>query len=319
MVAGFDFFDSTEDITNSSLYFGSLSVGNFDLEKKNYGVYAHDDLYLNEQLSLSGGYRHDWVKYEFSPSAPDSSSMDEDLFTTGINYRFGKHSHVFVNFSHSFRYPVIDELFSFFTNTINTELRPQTSDDFEIGLRHNFTDTLYGSVNFFRIDTTNEIFFNPIDYQNENFDGKTRRDGVELSLTRVFDRIRVTGNYTYLQTDIQDGQFSGNEIPGVPTHKASLDTRINLGWGFALGLNGIYVGQRYFESDFPNSFDKQDDYTVFNTRLDYTCKKFSAFITVNNIFNEEYSEYGVLGGYPLEQAYYPSPTTNFLVGISIRY
>jgi outer membrane receptor protein involved in Fe transport len=40
---------------------------------------------------------------------------------------------------------------------------------------------------------------------------------------------------------------------------------------------------------------------------------------VNNIFNEEYSEYGVLGGYPLEQAYYPSPKTNFLVGISIRY
>ena len=319
LVAGFDFFDSTEDITNTSLYFGSLSVGNFDLEKKNYGAYAHDDLYLNEHLSISGGYRHDWVKYEFSPSTPDSSSMDEDLFTTGINYRFNKHSHAFVNFSHSFRYPVIDELFSFFTNTINTDLRPQTSDDFEIGLRHNFTDTLYGSVNFFRIDTTNEIYFNPIDYQNENFDGKTRRDGVELSLTRVFDRIRVTGNYTYLQTDIQDGQFSGNEIPGVPTHKASLDTRINLGWGFALGLNGIYVGQRYFESDFPNSFDKQDDYTVFNTRLDYTCKKFSAFITVNNIFNEEYSEYGVLGGYPLEQAYYPSPKTNFLVGISFRY
>ncbi len=76
---------------------------------------------------------------------------------------------------------------------------------------------------------------------------------------------------------------------------------------------------RYFESDFSNSFDKQDDYTVVNTRLDYTCKKFSAFLTVNNIFNTEYSEYGVLGGYPLQQAYYPSPKTNFLVGITIRY
>ncbi len=319
LVAGFDFFDSTEDITNTSLYFGSLSVGNFDLEKKNYGGYAHDELYLTDQLSLSGGYRHDWVKYEFSPSTPESTDMDEDLLTTGINYRFSKHSNVFANFSRSFRYPVIDELFSFFTNTINTELVPQTSNDFEVGLRHNFTDTLYGSINVFRIETTDEIFFNPINYQNENFDGKTRRDGLEVSLTKVFDRIRVTGNYTYLQTDILDGQFTGNEIPGVPTHKANLDTRIDLGWGFALGLNGTYVGQRYFESDFANSFDKQDDYTVVNTRLDYTYNKFSAFLTVNNIFNEEYSEYGVLGGYPLEQAYYPSPKTNFLVGISIRY
>ena len=124
MVTGFDFVDSTEDITNTSVFFGYPSKGIFTLEKKNYGGYAHDELYLNDQLSLSGGYRHDWVKYEFSPSTPESASMDEDLFTTGINYRFGKQSNVFANFSRSFRYPVIDELFSFYTNTINTELRP---------------------------------------------------------------------------------------------------------------------------------------------------------------------------------------------------
>ena len=319
LVAGFDFFDSTEDITNTSLFFDSLTVGNFTLEKKNYGGYAHDELNLNDQLSLSGGYRHDWVTYEFSPSSPDSANMDEDLFTSGINYHFAKQSHVFANYSHSFRYPVMDELFSFFTNTINTELLPQTSDDFEIGLRHNFTQSLSGSVNFFRIDTTNEIYFNPVDYQNENLDGKTRRDGVELSVTQVFDRLRITGNYTYQDSEILEGQFSGKSIPGVPNHKAGLDTRIDLGWGLALGLNGTYVGQRYFESDFPNSFDKQDDYTVFNTRLDYTAKKYTIYLIVNNIFNEEYSQYGVLGGYPLEQAYYPSPKTNFLVGITIRY
>jgi iron complex outermembrane receptor protein len=319
LVTGFDFFDTTEDITNSSVFFGYPSKGIFTLEKKNYGGYAHDELYLNDKLSLSGGYRHDWVKYEFSPSTPESASMDEDLFTTGINYRFGKQSNAFANFSRSFRYPVIDELFSFYTNTINTELRPQTSDDFEVGVRHNFTNTFYGSVNLFRIDTVDEIFLNLSNYQNENLDGKTRRDGVEFSLTRVFDRIRVTGNYTYQETEILDGQFTGKTIPGVPTHKAGLDTRIDLGWGFAWGLNGTYVGQRYFESDFTNSFDKQNDYTVFNTRLDYTCKKFSAFLTVNNIFNTEYSEYGVLGGYPVQQAYYPSPKTNFLVGITFRY
>jgi len=319
LVAGFDFSDATEDITNSTVFFGASSVGNFTLEKKNYGGYAHDEFYITDQLSLSGGFRHDWVKYEFSPSAPESASMDEDLFSTGINYRFAKQSNIYANFSRSFRYPVMDELFSFYTNTINTELQPQTSDDFEVGLRHNFTDTLNGSINFFRIDTTDEIFFNPIAYQNQNLDGKTRRDGLGVSLTRIFDRIKVTGNYTYLQTEIMDGQFTGNEIPGVPTHKASLDTRIDLGWGLALGLNGTYVGQRYFESDFANSFDKQDDYTVFNARLDYTYKYFTVFLIGNNIFNETYSEYGVLGGYPLEQAYYPSPKTNFLLGISFRY
>ncbi len=319
LVAGFDLFDATEDITNSTVFFGSPSVAQTNLEKKNYGAYAHDELSLTDQISLSGGYRHDWVEYEFSPSSPESASMDEDLFTTGINYRFGKQSHVYANFSHSFRYPVMDELFSFFTNTINTGLQPQTSDDIEIGLRHNFTNTFYGSINLFRIDTTNEIYFNPTDYQNENMNGETRRDGVELTLTKIFDRIKVTGNYTCQSAEILDGPYSGKTIPGVPIHKAGLDTRIDLGWGFALGLNGTYVGQRYFESDFANSFDKQSDYTVFNSRLDYTWKQFSAYVIMNNIFNETYSDYGVLGGYPLEPSYYPSPKTNFLVGISIRY
>lgn len=319
LVAGFDFFDSTEDIINSSVFFGFPSTGDFTLEKKNYGGYAHDELRLNDRLSISGGIRRDRAEYEFSPSSPESAVMDEDLYTTGINYRYGNNSHVFTNFSRSFRYPLIDELFSFFTNTINTDLQPQTSNDFQVGLRHHFTQTLNGTMNFFRIDTTDEIFYNPSTFQNENLDAKSRRDGIGLSLSKNFGRVTVTGNYTYMQTEILDGQFSDKEIPGVPSHKAGLDTQIDLGWGFSLGINGTYVGPRYFESDFANDFDKQDDYAVFNARLNYVCKKLSAFLTVNNIFNEEYSEYGVLGGYPVEQAYYPSPKTNFLVGVSIAY
>ncbi len=319
LVAGFDFSDATEDITNSTVFFGSPSIGEFKLEKKNYGAYAHDEINITDQLSLSGGYRYDWVKYQFLPSSPESAEMDENLFTTGINYRFGKQSNIYASFSRSFRYPLMDELFSFFTNTINTDLLPQTSDDIEAGLRHSFTDSLYGSIRVFRINTSQEIYFNLTDYRNENLDGDTRRDGVELTLTRVFDRFRVSGNYTYETAEIRGGQFAGKTIPGVPSQKASLDTRIDLGRGFALGLNGTYVGQRYFESDFANHFAKQSDYTVVNARLDYTLKHYTFFLIGNNLFNETYSEYGVLGGTPLQPSYYPSPKINFIAGVSFRY
>jgi hypothetical protein len=33
--------------------------------------------------------------------------------------------------------------------------------------------------------------------------------------------------------------------------------------------------------------------------------------------NHEYSEYGVLGGFPVERAFYPSPTFNARVGIRL--
>ena len=64
---------------------------------------------------------------------------------------------------------------------------------------------------------------------------------------------------------------------------------------------------------------KQDDYIVVNARLQYQYKKFTAFLDVNNIFDEEYSEFGVLASFPAEPAYYPSPGTNFYLGVRFDY
>ena len=75
---------------------------------------------------------------------------------------------------------IVSTIFSFFTNTINTDLGPQTSDNFELGFRHAFSDALYANINLFRLDTRKEIFFNPVTFSNDNLDGKTRREGVEF-------------------------------------------------------------------------------------------------------------------------------------------
>ena len=38
----------------------------------------------------------------------------------------------------------------------------------------------------------------------------------------------------------------------------------------------------------------------------------------NNIFNEEYAQFGSIGGFPLERAYYPSPEFNLLAGATLE-
>jgi len=246
--------------------------------------------------------------------------MDENLYTAGINYNYHKQSSVYLSFSRSFRYPVLDELFNFFTNTINTSLVPQNSDNYEFGLRHYFTQTLYTNVNFFRIDTKNEIFYNPISFANENYDGKTRRDGVEILLTKAFDKITLSGNYTYTDATYTSGQFENNDVPNVPNHKAALSGIVDLGKGFSLTVDGIYVGERPFISDFSNDFDDQEDYLIVNTKLKYQWKQVTAFLNINNITDEEYSEYGGISTFPIaEPGYYPSPKINFLAGISTDF
>jgi iron complex outermembrane receptor protein len=315
---GFDYVKSEEDILNTT-FVGVPTTKRFSLEKENYGYYIHDEFYLLESLILSGGYRHDKVEYKFAPSIPDETDFDENLITAGINYNYYKDSYVYFSFSDSVRYPVLDELFDFFTNTIDTTLVPQTSDDYELGVRHYFTNSLNASINFFRIDTDDEIFFNPtkgLFGANDNLDDETRREGVEILLGKTFKNVTLRGSYTYTDAEIRSGQFSGNEVPSVPEHQASFDAVFYPVERVTIAFNGIYIGERFFESDFANAFPKQDDYVVLNAKFKYDWKNYTAFLDINNIFDKEYSEYGVLSSFPVEPAFYPSPEINFLVGVS---
>ena len=322
LTLGFDYYHFDEDISNESLFFGTFTVGRFDLKKKNYGLYVHDEFYPVSKLALSAGFRHDKVKYEFSPTSPetpDETEYDVNLVTAGINYKFHEESYLYFSFSEGFRYPVLDEAFSFLTNTINANLRPQTSDDYEIGVRHYFTRSLFANVNFFRIETKDEIFFNPSAFINENLDAKTRRDGIEASLGFDYKKLSLRGAYTYRDTEIRGGEFSGNKVPNVPRHQASIVTVWRPLERLSVAINGIYVGERFLESDFANTFPEQGDYTVVNMKLKYIWRKLTAFLDLNNLFDKEYSAFGVLATTPVEPAFYPSPKFNFLAGVKFNY
>ncbi len=321
---GLDFKDAAEDITNTTMYLGYPDVGVFELGKKNYGFYIHDEIYLLDSLAISAGYRYDKAEFTFKPSTPDSTEMSENLYTAGINYNFFKKSYAYFSFSHSFRYPVLDELFNFYTNTINTDLVPQTSDDYELGARYYFTPSLFANVNFFYIDTENEIIYDPASGffgANVNLNGKTRRDGVEVVLSKVYEKMTLSGSFTYTDAKIIGGNYDGSKFPNVPRHKATVNTLFSLGHGFSLNVNGFWVGERPFVSDFANAFDDQDDYFVLNTKLKYHWKNLTTFLNINNLTNEEYSEYGVLSTFssPWEEAFYPSPKINFLFGVSADF
>lgn len=319
LTIGVDYQDAEEDILNESLFFGSQTTGKYRLKKENYGYYIHDEITAGG-ISLSAGYRHDRADFKFDPGTPDRAKMDEDLYTAGVNYSLGRGSYAYMSFSKSFRYPVLDELFSFFTNTVDTGLTPQRSDDYEAGIRYYFTEDLHGHINIFRVDTDDEIFFNPSTYMNENLDGVTRREGIEVSVSaRAAEWLTLNGSFTYMDTLIDGGSFNGNKIPNVPSHKATIGVIFSAGRGLTIALNGIYVGERPFISDFSNEYGEQEGYAVFNGKVKYQWKNLTAFLDVNNITNKKYAEYGVLGGYPLERAYYPSPERNFLAGLSVEF
>ncbi len=330
---GFDYEDITEDIVNDSYYPPFSSLGKFKLKRKNYGYYFYDDFKPLKNLSLAAGYRYDRADFDFDPFktpgpplSSDGTSADESAYSAGINYTFDKKSYAYFSFARSFRYPVLDEYFDFMTNTVNSELKPQKSNNYELGVRYFFNTDCYAHLNIFRLDTVDEIFLNPTSkgfgiVGNDNMDGETRRDGVEISFSTAITKwLSLNAGYTYTHAKIRGGSFNDKDIPDVPNHQATLGAV--LFWqGASLSVSGIYIGERPYLSDFENTFDMQEDHLVFNLKLKYPWKKFTVFMDINNITNEKYSEYGVISlfSFPQEKAWYPSPERNILAGMRFDF
>jgi len=317
---GFDYHGDREDITNESIFFGDATGGVFTLEKDNYGLYVQDELEVSRGLYLSGGYRYDWADFSFSPGSPDGTSMDESLFMAGANYTYSGKSYAYFGYSRSFRYPVLDEIFNFFTSTITADLTSQSTDNIEIGLRHYVGRKGYVHLNLFASSTADEIYFNPALFTNENLDGDALRRGVEISFdAQPLAWLGLNGSYAHMESDIDGGAFDGNDVPNVPDDKAVLRALFFGGRGITAIVEGIYVGERLFVGDYANGFESQESFSVLNLKLEYEWRNLAAHFTVSNATDERYSEYGALGGFPVERGFFPSPERNFSAGLSLSW
>jgi iron complex outermembrane receptor protein len=333
LTLGVDLYKSESEVDSQSA-FGPNHV---EITKKSLGFYVLDEFSILENLIFSAGFRRESATFDLFQETPylkDSVKDHEPAWNLGLDYLFGKKSSAFLSVKRSFRFPVSDELIQFvfippnLEARVNPAIRPQTGNHYEAGVRQAFTDEIEGSLTFFWIDLKDEIFFNPYTFSNENI-SKTRRQGLEASMrVKPFPWLTLWGNYTYtrarLQEDILgfDGSAvvaeSGNEIPGVPRHKGSLGSDVDLGKGFLWNSRLNIVGPRRFISDFANNVEKLDGYCTLDTKLSYTWKGLRTYAGVNNLFNRKYSEFAVVDSSG-KQVFYPSPERNFIGGISYTF
>ncbi|MFH1964629.1 MAG: TonB-dependent receptor [Acidobacteriota bacterium] len=318
---GLDLTLSDEEILNTTSYSPQAA---FSLKKNNLGAYVHDELFLAENLAISGGYRYDRVEYGFGPALGEKPDFSEGLATAGICWQFRDNSNLYLEYGSGLRYPLLDEIFDFFSNSINSNLRPQASDSYQAGARIFLSNTFYVNSSFYNIRTEDEIFFNPQGGPwgfgaNENFGGTNSRKGLEIGSGMQLNQLTLTGSFTLANSEVEDGMYSGSAVPGVPAHSFSVKGIYFISDSFDITLEGIYTGERYFESDWGNSFPKQDDYFLLNSRIKYRTGGMLLHLDLKNILNQEDSQYGVLGGFPTQRAYYPSPKFNVMAGITFGF
>jgi iron complex outermembrane receptor protein len=334
LVAGVDVYWTDQD-TKSYSGAPALLTGISTVEKDSLGLYFNNEFSILENLILSLGARYESVDYGLNLRDPFTGlnlldttiEESEYAYTAGLSFLYTEKSSVFVRANRSFRFPLTDELIEFdqstFAQVINADLKPQTGQHYEAGVKHYFSPEIQGNITFFRAQFKNEIFLDPTPKPfwgtNENHP-ETLHQGFEVGANiKLFDMLTLFGNYTYEKATFEAPPFEDNDIPAVPRNKFNLGFRLHdLIPGFAFSGIYNYVGSSYLVSDQANQGEKLKSYSTVDVRLSYAWKWVNAFFGVNNLFNEKYSQYAVAST-SLGPVFYPSPERNWVGGIEIRY
>jgi outer membrane receptor protein involved in Fe transport len=315
-----------------------------------------------DSLILTGAVRYDYVEHDITDRSPADPgkvsgrvSFNRVTPRAGVNYNLSDRYGFYFSYSEGFRAPAFLELTcadpdapcvgiqaGVAPDTGLGNLRPVKATNYEVGLRARPVPWLEGTIALYRTDVRDDIFsVSPagtisIFFQNI---GDTRREGIEVGLRGIFQPLEAYVNYAYTRATFQEDLElasprtpgvpqqvkKGNEIPLTPNHRINAGLRYRpLTW-LTLSLGMTYVSDQFFRGDDANTQPKLDDYVVLNAGIDARWDRFSGFLKVNNLLNNDYETFGTFApnakasGDPIEPFLTPAPPINVLVGASYRF
>ncbi len=285
-------------------------------------VFAHDELWLLESLSVFGGARGEWFnsRDRFTSAAAretDSRLKGAVAGEAGLNWRPLDGLKAFAKWSHLYHAPLADELFSLY-GVPNMDLAPEQGDDFQLGVDWTFLDDFNFNVTYFHTELDDEIMY--LNYANRNVPDRTARDGFETSLSWSRDRVGSAGIfYTYTYARFTEGDYKGNLVPLVPRQQLRLFGEwFVVDW---LAVNGGYrfVGEQRYGSDFAAEGGVIPGYGLFDVGARFLptwgwAKGLTVALTVDNLLDHRYFDYGEYFG---TRYVYPGAARTFMV--TVRY
>jgi len=214
------------------------------------------------------------------------------------------------SFGQGFRAPGLYELFSEYGNL---DLSPEEFDSWDAGVEQRFwLGRAKVSATVFKREADNEIRFfscsfgatdalcNPGGvfrfgyYKNIQ---KTRAQGLELvGQLDATDRLTLTGNYAYTESENASGANAGRQLTRRPKHLANL----SVAYRWPIGLNTV-VATRHVGKTFNNETNtvRVSSYTLVDLRASYPINNsLEVYGRVENAFDEDYQtilNYGTPG------------------------
>ncbi|WP_409050021.1 TonB-dependent siderophore receptor [Agrobacterium vitis] len=274
------------------------------VKQKALGIYAQEQLTLDDRWILTLGGRYDYVNTtadylspgtnsDYFSKAGSSDNNTSEAFTKriGLSYKITPELAAYANYSTSFQ-PLVTPTANGYS--VSGSLKPQEGEQYEIGLKYkpDSFDALF-TVALFDITQTN-VPSNVTPILQRQI-GKVGVRGVEVEgKVALNDRWNMTLAYSYWDAEIKEdgtGGNAGNRPERVPRNTASAWVDYTIpgdGWRGDLTLGG---GVRYVGSSYGDSANtvKVDAYTVVDAMASYKVTENVTFaINAKNLFDKKY-------------------------------
>jgi len=290
----------------------------YNVKRKKVGPYIQDEIKLFEPLSLTLGARYDLIKFDFDNYEDESNSEKRDMSKVspkfGMVYNYQELSNIYVNYAWAFRTPTLGQMFTYGSFS-NPNLNPEEAINYEIGIRHQFNDSLKANLSLYWMNLDNEIWYDSTVKQYKNY-GKTSHAGVETGLN--FNIIESLGgfiNYAYSRAKNESGAYKGKYLMHVPIHKGGLGAIYEPDCGLKVNLTVTGMGDSYMNSA---NTGKLTGFVTADAKIGYGRKWWEVFVGVDNIFDKKYNSYGYETSRGVKY-FNPAPGTMFTVGAEAKF
>lgn len=321
LIAGYEI--SYDDLNAHSWNTGTnvmpmmLTDKNYDGYQMINAVYASMETLLSANLTLTYGARYTWVKTDMDSinnkmgtKTSGEGSDGKIVFNAGVLWHGTDNLTLRASYAQGYRSPILQELYidtsmgSTGTTYANPDLKPETSDNFEIGARWNSTGLSADLAIFY--STADDYIATLYNAQKRGYQynnvAEAKTFGVELTSSV---RIAETGFEPYLTATWMRRQYqNGNGFSTYDTATPEFMLRYGVRWSgmyAGLGLRADAFARSQTEIEYDDGVQSATDsssyrlggYTTLNLTagVDFGPKRQYSFdMGLYNIFDKGYQE-----------------------------
>jgi iron complex outermembrane receptor protein len=354
LVYGYDFSQSSQNGTNSygalaqqfiltnqfpGYFQGNLLSSQQSVQLLNHSAYLIARVPLTQSVEFSVGARRqlqsfDSYDLDATVGYPQSASgtLAANAHEAGLNFKLNENSRTYVRVNQSYRFANTDEYWGLdpvtFNRVFSGELRPQTTNAYELGYDFNDVRQQFSAV-FGQSVTQDEIRYDPAVGKNRNLVDNIGRTSLSLNWSMlVMDKNHISLGARLQRAEYATGTYSGQTLGMVPSAVYNVGLVHDLAEGNRVGLQLTHVSKQNYDAS-PSTVPtlaQMPAYTTADVFWARSYGKLETKVTVKNIADVIYAPYGGYGfvstpggGGTSTYYYYPSDPRSVHINMTYQF